>query len=455
MLIATRRTAGMPATVLLLCILVWTGEPVAAICGDADRSGTTTVTDGVQILRAAADLSTGCTGRECDMNGDGSVTVSDGVVALRVAADLSVAASCATRFGELVKTVRTNGVRAELHLEPPPAAAPGARVDVLSIEGSGELASGQPTTLTVGLDSPVDSVILGLQENGASVDGFVEVPTGSAATVELEVEAADVSASTGADLSVGTRAGDQVGGARTKPVTFIPSGIGCDHVIDDQLEANLDTDRFPLSVIENQRLEVDLEAVAPANGFDPVWRLLDRDGATHCQFCTGALCGRVFHGTGLSHCENLPTAGNPYRIEVTDAGSDATGTYRLHLQHLDFASSCESAVAQNDTVTHGGIDQTLDTDLLTLGFSPTDGEIITINVAASAPGDPNFNVVWRMLNGAGDDVCVFCVGALCGRVFHTGLADCGPLSAADAPYRIEVLDGGSDASGGYDIFIQH
>ena len=64
------------------------------LCGDADASGTVTVTDGVQVLRAAAGLSSTCTLARCDIDGSGEVTVTDGVGVLRRAAGLSAANAC-------------------------------------------------------------------------------------------------------------------------------------------------------------------------------------------------------------------------------------------------------------------------------------------------------------------------------------------------------------------------
>jgi hypothetical protein len=66
----------------------------AQVCGDADASGTVTVTDGVQALRAAAGLSTVCTTALCDVDGSGSITVTDGVNVLRKAAGLSAPDAC-------------------------------------------------------------------------------------------------------------------------------------------------------------------------------------------------------------------------------------------------------------------------------------------------------------------------------------------------------------------------
>ena len=66
----------------------------AQICGDADNSGSVTVTDGVQTLRAAAGLSSTCTNATCDIDGSGGVTVTDGVNVLRKAAGIVISEAC-------------------------------------------------------------------------------------------------------------------------------------------------------------------------------------------------------------------------------------------------------------------------------------------------------------------------------------------------------------------------
>jgi hypothetical protein len=63
-------------------------------CGDADSSGSVTVTDGVQTLRAAAGLGSSCTLARCDVDDSGSVSVTDGVNVLRAAAGLAVVLAC-------------------------------------------------------------------------------------------------------------------------------------------------------------------------------------------------------------------------------------------------------------------------------------------------------------------------------------------------------------------------
>jgi len=67
----------------------------APACGDADGSGAVTVSDGVNVLRAAAGLADACeVEAACDVDGSGAVTVSDGVNVLRAAAGLSTELTC-------------------------------------------------------------------------------------------------------------------------------------------------------------------------------------------------------------------------------------------------------------------------------------------------------------------------------------------------------------------------
>jgi hypothetical protein len=70
------------------------GAAGSSICGDADGSGTVTVTDGVQALRAAASLPSLCFPSRCDVDGSGTVSVTDGVNVLRAAASLPFSAAC-------------------------------------------------------------------------------------------------------------------------------------------------------------------------------------------------------------------------------------------------------------------------------------------------------------------------------------------------------------------------
>ena len=70
--------------------------PVATpgLCGDANESGGVTVTDGVEVLSAAAGLASECSTAVCDVDGSGAVTVTDGVLVLRDAAGLGPGLAC-------------------------------------------------------------------------------------------------------------------------------------------------------------------------------------------------------------------------------------------------------------------------------------------------------------------------------------------------------------------------
>src|SRR5690242_14343374 len=64
------------------------------VCGDVDDSKSVTVTDGVQVLRAAAELSSDCTLAICDADVNGEIGVTDGVIVLRKAAGLTITDDC-------------------------------------------------------------------------------------------------------------------------------------------------------------------------------------------------------------------------------------------------------------------------------------------------------------------------------------------------------------------------
>jgi hypothetical protein len=81
------------ASAVLGSLLLLAAPAAAQICGDADDDGEVNVADGVQALRAAADLSSLC-GAACDLDASGDITVIDGVNILRKAADLSVVDGC-------------------------------------------------------------------------------------------------------------------------------------------------------------------------------------------------------------------------------------------------------------------------------------------------------------------------------------------------------------------------
>lgn len=110
------RIAARAASLIALGFTLAGAAPAgAASCGDANRTGTVTVTDGVLILRSAAQLETLCPRERCDMNVDGNISVTDGVLALRVAAEIQTSVACSaaqvdTIFGQVQKIGGLGGI---------------------------------------------------------------------------------------------------------------------------------------------------------------------------------------------------------------------------------------------------------------------------------------------------------------------------------------------------------
>jgi hypothetical protein len=100
----------LSVTMLLVWSAVATGSPTPFVCGDADGSGSVTVTDGVRVLAEAADLGGACASipGACDVDGDGRVTVTDGVAVLRTASDLPAVSRCASPVSGDESVARTS-----------------------------------------------------------------------------------------------------------------------------------------------------------------------------------------------------------------------------------------------------------------------------------------------------------------------------------------------------------
>jgi predicted lipoprotein len=90
---SSKREVVRGSVALGIFLLALAGPAAAQVCGDADGSGSVTVTDGVRVLRAAAGIGE-CELARCDADGSGSVTVSDGVNVLRAAAGLGDVTGC-------------------------------------------------------------------------------------------------------------------------------------------------------------------------------------------------------------------------------------------------------------------------------------------------------------------------------------------------------------------------
>ena len=84
---------GRTLSMVGIALVALVGSAAAQTCGDADGSGSITVTDGVRVLRAAAGLGD-CELARCDADGSGAVSVTDGVNVLRAAAGLGDPTGC-------------------------------------------------------------------------------------------------------------------------------------------------------------------------------------------------------------------------------------------------------------------------------------------------------------------------------------------------------------------------
>ena len=118
---------------LLLAMRV--GSAAAEVCGDADQSGSITVTDGVLALQAAAGLDDSCvTAAACDLDGNGHISVSDGVNVLRVAAGLGAFVACPIAPA-LALTPLASGLTAPLFI----SGAPGDAGKLYIVEQGGTI----------------------------------------------------------------------------------------------------------------------------------------------------------------------------------------------------------------------------------------------------------------------------------------------------------------------------
>ncbi len=104
---STTRSLLLLATVttLLVSLPGLAAAQIFKVCGDVDDNDTVTVTDGVQVLRAAAGLSSDCTPAICDVDVNGTIGVTDGVNILRKAAGLSITQNCVPDEGNINQQV--------------------------------------------------------------------------------------------------------------------------------------------------------------------------------------------------------------------------------------------------------------------------------------------------------------------------------------------------------------
>jgi hypothetical protein len=175
--------------VVVACAFSLTAAPVAAqVCGDPDGTGTVTVTDGVQALRAAAGLSSSCTAQICDVDGSGTISVTDGVNVLRAAAGLSANITCNTEISGFVDKVETSdGTHATLEIGAAPIPGADAPTTVGDPAGNTSVVAGGSNAVTVPFDASGAAAAVAADANAVLVlaladpqgnffDGFYTLP---------------------------------------------------------------------------------------------------------------------------------------------------------------------------------------------------------------------------------------------------------------------------------------
>jgi len=199
------------------------------------------------------------------------------------------------------------------------------------------------------------------------------------------------------------------------------------------LSTRLDADLFTFNVSPGEVFGITVMPESGAN-FDPYWRVLDAAGNPAGSYGGFTPAGRYDVGP-------LSPSGNPYRIEVVDGGANAAGTYLIHLERLTSSTACEEFVLPCDLTQMQSLSTRLDADLFTFNVSP--GEVFGITVMPES--GVNFQPHWRVLDAAGNPA---------GGFTPAGRYDLGPLSPSGNPYRIEVVDGGANAAGTYQIHLE-
>jgi hypothetical protein len=170
-------------------VLLTSPSAFAQGCGDPDGDGNITDIDGVNVLRAAASLSSNCTLPTCDVNGDGSINDVDGVNVLRAAALLSSILNCVgAPINEFLSEVETgDGQPGQLQVGAAPIPGQGAPSTIGEIGGNTAAVAGGSNTVTIpydvtgqagagaaGAEPPV--MVIAINQGGSFVVGYFEIP---------------------------------------------------------------------------------------------------------------------------------------------------------------------------------------------------------------------------------------------------------------------------------------
>lgn len=193
------RTIAILLASLALCMAP--DAYAARLCGDADNNGTVSVTDGVNVLRSAASLSSIATRECCDMDFNGSISVTDGVLTLRAAADLP-GATCLeeqirdglARFGPITKigtvvTARTEH-RAQIAQTQP---CSGGGFTITEVDRLEDVACREGDVITTGVITLSEAPLSATFTNFQAVNLLTGETLLSSGTVEFREEATGTS----------------------------------------------------------------------------------------------------------------------------------------------------------------------------------------------------------------------------------------------------------------------
>lgn len=183
------RHVGITISSAMLALTIGLLGPATAlaqICGDPDGAGSITVSDGVQVLQAAAQLPSTCTVAVCDVDGSGVVSVTDGVLVLRRAANLPANLTCGTPVGNFVNNVESGGSQAVLEIGIAPLPGAGAPSTIGQVTGPQNVTPGESNTVDVPFDTagganaaqsePPVFVLAIADLEGQFFDGFYVLP---------------------------------------------------------------------------------------------------------------------------------------------------------------------------------------------------------------------------------------------------------------------------------------
>lgn len=215
--------------------------------------------------------------------------------------------------------------------------------------------------------------------------------------------------------------------------------LSCDESLVVNIEHPVDTDLLSFDVEQGDMVRV---SVAPLPGSGPnfnlSWRLLDNAGNAP------RTCGRTSFLVGQD-CGPLPTAGNPYRVEIEDGGRDDVGAVEVRFERTLPHRLCSSQTLDCDEPISATIES--NSDGQTYPFRAIEGEMIRVSVVELSGSGATFSPSWRIIDATGNGF------GGCGSFASVSRNSCGPLPAAGNPYAVQVTDGSLNDTGSYTIHL--